>query len=141
VSQSYSNHPLLAVTGVGLVGVAAGLAAAAAGRCDRVVVAGSSMAPGLLPGDRLLVWRNGRVRPGDLVVVRDPRGTSRTVVKRVAAVGDAGVDVRGDNPAASTDSRTWGTVAWGLVVGRPVYRYHPPPRVGWLDTWRRSPRP
>ncbi|CAN5564576.1 hypothetical protein BH23ACT7_BH23ACT7_20480 [soil metagenome] len=110
---------------------AAALAWLVARRFGRVAVTGSSMAPALLPGDRLLLVRTRRLRPGDLAVVRDPRQPRRSVVKRVAAVGaDGAVDVRGDNAAASTDSRTWGPVPPDLVVGRVRSRYFPPARSG-----------
>ncbi len=96
-------------------------------RWRRVEVHGESMAPTLLPGDRLLVvklpFRAFRV--GSLVAVRTPE---RVVVKRVAVVHDDGrVDVAGDNTAASTDYRG---VRPGDVVGRVVYRYWPSERVG-----------
>ncbi|WP_424347532.1 signal peptidase I [Kocuria sp. CH-021] len=45
-----------------------------------------SMAPTLLPGGRLLtrrVWRRGRIRRGDVVVVVDSPELGRTVVKRI----------------------------------------------------------
>jgi nickel-type superoxide dismutase maturation protease len=108
---------------------------------SRVVVAGSSMAPTLLPGDRLLVRRTRRVRPGDLVVVPDPRAPDRVVVKRAAAVGGETVTVAGDNPGASTDSRTFGPVPRSSVRGRAVYRYAPADRIGRLTrTGRPSAR-
>ena len=88
------------------------------------------MRPTLEPGDRLVVWSPGKVRAGDLVAVRDPRNPARTVVKRVAAVGGEGVAVVGDNPDASTDSRTFGPVPPGLVRGRVFYRYWPEARRG-----------
>jgi phage repressor protein C with HTH and peptisase S24 domain len=88
------------------------------------------MRPTLLAGDRLLVWRGGPVRPGDLVVFADPRQPARRMVKRVESVGDGGVTVTGDNPEQSTDSRVFGPLE--AVEGRPVYRYHPPGRVGRL---------
>ena len=97
---------------------------------QRVEVAGDSMRPTLEPGDRLVVWSPGPVRPGDLVAVRDPRDPARTIVKRVATVGAEGVTVVGDNPAASTDSRTFGPVPRGLLRGRVVYRYWPEGRRG-----------
>ena len=50
------------------------------------------------------------------------------LVKRVVAAGEAGLTVAGDNPAMSTDSRVFGAVP--SVLGRPVYRYHPPWRSG-----------
>jgi nickel-type superoxide dismutase maturation protease len=98
----------------------------------RVEVAGTSMAPALLPGDRLLVRRTRRLRVGDLAVVVDPRAPARVLVKRVAAVSAAGVDVRGDNAAASTDSLAFGVVPRRLVRGRAWYRYAPAPRAGRL---------
>jgi nickel-type superoxide dismutase maturation protease len=98
----------------------------------RVVVAGTSMAPTLLPGDRLLVLRTRRVRPGDLVVVPDPRAPERVVVKRAVAVDGGRVELGGDNPEASTDSRVFGPVPRATVQGRAVYRYAPPDRSGRL---------
>ena len=96
----------------------------------RVQVHGESMQPALLPGDRLLVVGFLKARPGDVVAVVDPRDDGRTMVKRVATVDSAGVTVLGDNPEASTDSRTFGPVPSHLLVGRVVYRYWPEPRRG-----------
>jgi nickel-type superoxide dismutase maturation protease len=110
--------------------------ALAARSLRRVVVVGGSMAPTLLEGDRLLVvaplWGGVRVYPGDLVVLPDPRPGGRALVKRVVAVdpGAGTVEVRGDAPDASTDSRTFGPVPLGSLVGRVVYRYGPPDRSG-----------
>jgi nickel-type superoxide dismutase maturation protease len=101
-------------------------------RPTRLEVVGDSMLPTLLPGDRLLVVAR-RPRRGDLVAVPDPREHSRLLIKRVVDVSAAGgVVVRGDNPAASTDSRDFGPVPASSVAGVAVYRYGPPARVGWL---------
>jgi nickel-type superoxide dismutase maturation protease len=75
-----------------------------------VEVRGASMEPALWPGDRLLTlpaWLV-RVRPGAVVVVRDPADHTHPVIKRVHALVDERVDVRGDAAARSTDSRQWG---------------------------------
>jgi nickel-type superoxide dismutase maturation protease len=88
------------------------------------------MRPTLEPGDRLLLTRTRRVRPGDLVAVLDPRFNRRTVVKRVAAVSASGLTVLGDNSGASTDSRIFGTVRSDALRGRVLYRYFPPLRRG-----------
>ena len=104
--------------------------AAAGRRVRRLEVTGHSMRPTLEEGDRLLVVRDGRARPGDLVVVPDPRRAGRLVVKRVVVASAAGLTVRGDNPRASTDSRDFGPVPATSVRGRAVYRYAPPSRRG-----------
>ena len=100
----------------------------------RVAVHGDSMRPALEPGDRLVVVGFLRPRPGDVAAVVDPRDGERVMVKRVAAVDpvDRRVTVVGDNPAASTDSRTFGPVDPARVVGRAVYRYWPATRRGRL---------
>jgi nickel-type superoxide dismutase maturation protease len=103
----------------------------------RVEVAGSSMAPALLPGDRLLViglpwfpqpWPSA----GAVVALRDPRLPGRVLIKRVSAVdrGLGTLEVLGDHPGASTDSRAFGPVPRSSLVGRAVYRYAPAGRSG-----------
>ena len=99
------------------------------------------MAPTLLPGDRVLVWRGiGPMRPpirvGDLVALVDPRDPGRVMVKRVAGVAGREVSVLGDNAAASTDSRHFGPVGAAAVRGRVIYRYLPEERRGALRTRR-----
>jgi nickel-type superoxide dismutase maturation protease len=93
------------------------------------------MLPTLEPGDRLLVLRLGhrlRLRPGDLVTVRDPRadGRGRVLVKRLGSLEPLSVEVTGDNPDASTDSRSFGRVPLALVTGKVLYRYWPSERTG-----------
>jgi nickel-type superoxide dismutase maturation protease len=100
-------------------------------RSRRVVVVGRSMLPAFEPGDRLLVIPVGPVRAGHVVAVRDPRIRSRLLIKRVRARFGPQVDVRGDNPAESTDSRHFGLVPRSAVAGRVLYRYSPPARAGW----------
>lgn len=88
------------------------------------------MAPTLDAGDRLVVVRTRRTQPGDVAIVPDPRDPRRVVVKRVVEASAAGITLRGDNPDASTDSRTFGPVPAATVRGRAVYRYHPAGRRG-----------
>ena len=59
-------------------------------------------------------------------------GKTSTLVKRVARVDRAAgtLEVVGDDPAASTDSREFGPVPLDSVVGRIVYRYGPAGRTG-----------
>ena len=93
------------------------------------------MAPTLLAGDWLLVdpdaYVRRRPRVGELVLVADPRQRGRLLVKRVSmTVGDAMIEVVGDAPWASTDSRQFGPVDADAVAGRPTFRYWPPRRAG-----------
>jgi nickel-type superoxide dismutase maturation protease len=77
----------------------------------RVVVEGDSMTPTFVPGERLTAVRRWRaVRTGDVVVVRDPRGADRWLLKRCVAVDQRHLELRGDNPESSTDSRHFGPV-------------------------------
>ena len=103
---------------------------------DVVEVRGRSMAPVLLPGDRLLVARLGLPRVGDVVLAADPRDPRRELVKRVAALDGAGVALRGDNPFQSTDARTFGAIPPAGVRWRVIGRYWPASRIG-----RISPAP
>jgi nickel-type superoxide dismutase maturation protease len=101
----------------------------------RVVVAGDSMLPTLEPGDRLVVLRFGHrpgLRLGDLVTLPDPKavGPRRVLVKRIGALAPSGVEVAGDNPGASTDSRSFGPVPLPSITGKVLYRYGPSDRAG-----------
>jgi signal peptidase I len=87
------------------------------------------MAPTLLSGDRLLAARLGS-RVGDVVLVPDPRDEGRELVKRVVSIDAFGVTVRGDNPVASTDARTFGAIPADRVRWRVLLRYWPLDRAG-----------
>jgi len=95
------------------------------------------MAPTLLHGDRLLVvsrpWGvSTRIVVGDIVAVPDPRLPSRVLVKRVASIDrvERTIEVLGDSPDVSTDSRDFGPLPLASVIGRVVHRYGPPARSG-----------
>jgi nickel-type superoxide dismutase maturation protease len=121
-----------------IVAVAGG--AIGLGLLRRVEVSGASMRPTLEPGDRLLVLAWRQIRAGDLVALPDPRQPTRTLVKRVGRVDDASLTVLGDDPAASTDSRSFGPVPRRTVLGRPVYRYAPSGRAGPIKRGSRAAR-
>jgi nickel-type superoxide dismutase maturation protease len=100
-------------------------------RLDAVQVRGLSMAPTLRPGDRLIIRRDARPPTvGDLVIARDPREPERELIKRVTAIADGGVELRGDNPGASTDGRTFGPVPPEALAWRVMFRYWPLDRFG-----------
>ena len=107
------------------IAAAAAALAVARRRFDTVEVRGRSMAPTLLPGDRLLVVR-ASPQPGDIALAWDPRDPRRELVKRVVAVDGQGIALRGDNMAATTDA----IVERDAVRWRAVVRYWPLDRIG-----------
>jgi nickel-type superoxide dismutase maturation protease len=93
----------------------------------RVKVAERSMEPALRPGDRLLVRRTRRIRPGQVVLARHPTRPDLLIVKRAARRVDGGWWLESDNPAAGTvDSRRFGAVPLTLIEGRLLTRYRRP---------------
>lgn len=123
----------------------------------RVVVSEASMAPTILPGDWLLVdpttarWP----RRGTIVVFREP-DSDLLAIKRVAAGPGERVELDeghlilaadeawllSDAPDAEllaigagrpVDSRRYGPVALGALVGRAWFRYGPLARIGRLS--------
>jgi phage repressor protein C with HTH and peptisase S24 domain len=81
------------------------------------------MVPTLRHGDALLVRRTRRGRPGDVAVVRFGDDLA-LYVKRLAHPVDDGWWALGDNPYASSDSRTYGPAR---LVGRVFLRWWPHP--------------
>ncbi len=94
----------------------------------RALVAGPSMEPLLHDGDTVLVdpraYRTSAPGIGDIVLARHPTRGGIEIVKRVATVLDDGrLDLRGDNAAESTDSRSLGPVSRGHLLGRVTARF------------------
>ncbi len=94
---------------------------------DRYIVEGQSMTPGVSPDERVLVSRLAywfsKPKSGDLVALRDPREPERLLIKRIDETHGNSFEVSGDNVDASTDSRTFGPVPAGLILGKVVFRY------------------
>jgi signal peptidase I len=125
----------------------------------RARVAGASMEPALVDGDRVLVnqfpFGRGGPRAGDIVLVRVPN-LAEPIIKRISSVavesepiesapsadtarrrparqrGIRRYTVLGDNRRASTDSRHFGPVPGTAIAGVVWYRYWPPERRGRL---------
>ncbi|GMY33473.1 birch protein [Fagus crenata] len=119
--------------------------------CSPTLVYGPSMLPTLnLTGDVLLAEhvspRLGKAGPGDVVLLRSPVDPRRTLTKRVVGMeGDTvtffvdpmrtdtcqtvvvpkgHVWIQGDNMYASSDSRHFGPVPYGLIQGKVFFRHH-----------------
>jgi len=85
-----------------------------------------SMSPDLEPGDYVIVnrWAYRAREPsvGDQVVLRDPEREGRYLCKRIHAVeGPDRYVVRGDDEAASRDSRRFGPVSRDRIVGKVLW--------------------
>ncbi|WP_082403930.1 S26 family signal peptidase [Saccharothrix sp. NRRL B-16348] len=91
-----------------------------------VRVVGPSMAPTLRTGDVVLIHFGKPPRPRDLVLVRWAARPGQLSVKRAVRPAGVGWHVEGDNPFASTDSRTLGPAE---VVGVIRVRLWPRPRL------------
>lgn len=109
----------------------------------RVTVSGWSMAPSLLPGERLLIDRlayaRDKPRRDEVVLAAHPLEPNLRVVKRLIGVPGDVVDdgitlgrgqywVEGDNPEGSTDSRVFGPLRRSDLLGRAWLRYWPAER-------------
>jgi signal peptidase I len=88
------------------------------------------MEPTLRPGDWLLVWRGARagrpvrIKPGHLVVARNPEQTQMLLVKRAVWCEPGGWWLNSDNPrAGAVDSARFGLVPPELIEGRVLGRY------------------
>ena len=91
-------------------------------RIGTVEVRGPSMVPTLRSGDRLLVLRTRRIRPGDVVVARFRQGYEGLVVKRAVTEQDRGWLLASDNPFGGSAGGV------GDVEAKVLLRYWPLPR-------------
>lgn len=92
-------------------------------RRRRLRVTGESMLPHLRPGQEVLTlprrWDGRALQPGDVVVLIHPHQPDTPIIKRVAQIlPDGRLVLLGDNPAASTDSRTFGPIPPHQILGR-----------------------
>ena len=91
------------------------------GRRRLFEVQGPSMLPGLKPGQRLLVKPHRLDQPlpqiGSIVVCRHPSKPDMVITKRLSGRTDQQLDLRGDNPEESTDSRHFGPVPVESLIG------------------------
>ncbi len=98
------------------------------------------MQPTLAPGEWWLARRTSRPQVGALVVIADPGVAGRWVVKRLTGFVDGALWVEGDNPEASTDSRSWGPLPRSSVFGVLWVRYRPWPPLRAIHVAKGTPR-
>ena len=87
-------------------------------------VSGRSMEPVLNDGEFVLVntsaFQEKRPTVGDVVVAEHPYRSDTVLIKRVTQVEGQRVELLGDSPAQSTDSRTLGRFSTQTLIGRVV---------------------
>lgn len=88
------------------------------------VVSGLSMVPTLAPGERLLVKYDGPIVLGDVVIFKRDESIE---IKRVSRIDSQGLFVVGDNELVSTDSRSYGLIAFDAILGTASVRLWPKP--------------
>lgn len=87
------------------------------------LVRGDSMLPGLKDGDVVLVDPYATPEIGDVVLARHPFKKSVQIIKRIKEISPEGrYFLVGDNPAESTDSRTFGAIPAKDILGKAVSR-------------------
>ncbi|MDJ0736766.1 MAG: nickel-type superoxide dismutase maturation protease [Nostocaceae cyanobacterium] len=97
------------------------------GKRKRLRVTGPSMIPLFQPGDEILfnpqAYRQKFPKVGEIVVAQHPF-QNKTIVKRVALVlEDGSCFLQGDNPSASTDSRSYGFLPIHKILGQVTHRF------------------
>ena len=93
------------------------------GRRRAFLVEGDSMTPTLGSGEVVLVRPSKIYGVGDIVLAEHPYKSSVNVLKRIDRIEPNGsLHLVGDNPAASTDSRTFGAVSIESIIGKVVCR-------------------
>jgi len=94
------------------------------GSRKRMRVSGDSMYPTICDGDTLFIdpraYSSNVPRVDEIVVARHPYVKDMLMVKRIRAVHHDGtaIDLAGDNPDESTDSRGFGNLNVESLVGR-----------------------
>lgn len=86
-------------------------------------ISGSSMSPTLSSGQIVLVNRLAYLfknpQKGEIVAAKDPRD-GKILLKRISRIEAGKYFLVGDNPAHSTDSRTFGMIGKREIIGKVV---------------------
>lgn len=95
------------------------------GRRRAFLVEGDSMAPTIVNGDSVLVNPHSPIETGDIVAADHPFKKSVKLIKRVESIDrlTGRIELHGDNPDSSTDSRSFGAISKRDIAGKVVCRF------------------
>jgi len=94
------------------------------GRLIGFRVAGNSMSPTLEDGAAVLIKPLTDFHIGDIVLANHPFKQSVRILKRIRTISPEGTYyLTGDNPAESTDSRSFGSIQGKDMIGKAVCRF------------------
>ena len=85
------------------------------------------MLPHLASEDRILINQRSRPKRGDVVVAWHPHKPGVRLIKRLHWLDANGMQLLGDNPSDSTDSRQLGAIPNALLIGVAVSCLRKPP--------------
>ncbi|HEX7042678.1 MAG TPA: S26 family signal peptidase [Patescibacteria group bacterium] len=83
-------------------------------------ISGKSMEPTLYQGQKVLVWKYGLCRVGNIVVLKNPI-TDLFITKRIKEIKKGKYFVVGDNKNESSDSRDFGWIKRENIIGKILF--------------------
>lgn len=90
-------------------------------------VEGNSMLPTLKDGDIVLIKPGGNYSVGNIVLANHPYKQSTKILKRITAISKEGlIEISGDNPSESSDSRIFGNIHDREIIGKMVKKLQNP---------------
>lgn len=91
------------------------------GRRRGIIVEGNSMSPTLENGEKIFIKSAKKIEVGDIVLAKHPYKKSVKILKRVAEITEDGkLNLIGDNPSESSDTRSFGLILTENVIGKAV---------------------
>ncbi len=81
-------------------------------------VSATSMLPTLLPNDIIMVDTSTNIQKGDVIVFAHPSVKGMHMIKRINHQQQNRLEVLGDNPKTSVDSRVFGKIDKSSVIGK-----------------------
>lgn len=86
----------------------------------RFQIEGNSMIPIFKPGDRVLVWRWGRIRERDFIVFQK---NGMKMMKQAVRKEKNAWEVRSKNSLEGSGSADFGAISASQIIGKVIWKY------------------